>query len=237
MPGTRLARVAWLLAVVAGLSSGTARAGVVIYDAAAGFQTATAGLALSTIEFEGIAPERGAVDFGKGGSLELAGVVFSTPPNIALSAHDARSMVDGSLTGPGGPYYNLGSGAFLMAEGGPRASLNIALPKEVLAVGFLLGTSDAPSTSAVTIALSTGESFVVGAPYPAATFVGIVADAPVDWISVAVSAGNLGSTLAIDSFTFGGARAQAIPEPGSLALLALGGGGLAVWLRRRPLWS
>lgn len=231
MAAMRLRAALWLLAAAVGFS-GTARAGFTVYGDLASFQSATADLSMSTIEFEGIAPERGIARLGAGGSLELAGVAFSTTSSAGLSVSDARYFLDRGLD-LDDPYYNLGSNAFLMAEGGPPASINIALPEDVLAAGFLLGTSDSP-LSGVTIELSTGETFVASAPYPSAAFVGIISSSPLSWINLTVSEGNFRSMLALDSFAFGSAPAQAIPEPGSLTLMALGGGALALlaWRRR-----
>jgi len=227
---TRFGTVLGLLTIAVGFSE-TAQAGFVVYEDSASFQAATAGLAMTTIDFEGIAAERAAAKYGAGGSLSHSGVAFSTAQTAGLSVVDGRYYVDHGLD-PTAPYYNLGSGAFLIAEGKAPASLNIVLPDEILAAGFLLGTFDSPS-SGVTITLSTGESFVASAPYPTATFVGIVSSAPLSWISLTASEGNFRVMVALDSFTFGAAQAQAIPEPGSLTLMALGGAGALAFLARR----
>lgn len=220
-----------LLAVAVGLSE-TARAGFVVYNDAASFQAATASLVMTSIEFEGIAAAGGSEDFGAGGSLALSGVTFSTAQTAALSVADARFYLDRGLD-PADPYFNLGSGALLAAEGASPASLNIALPDGILAAGFLLGTFDAPS-SGVMITLSTGESFVASAPYPTAAFVGIVSSAPVSWINLTASEGIYRGMVAVDSFTFGAAApAPAVPEPGSMTLMALGGAGALMFLSRR----
>lgn len=230
MVETRLKAALWLLAVAVGFS-GTARAGLIVCDDAAGFQAATADLAMTTIEFEGIAPERGVQEFDARGGLELSGVTFSTSSSAVLAVAGSRYWLDRSLTWDE-PYYNFGSGAFLQVEEGSPASLNIALPEGIVAAGFFLGTFDTVS-SGVTIELSTGESFVVSAPYPTTTFVGVVSSAPLSWINLTISEGDIRSTLTVDSFTFGAAQTQAIPEPGSLTLLALGGAGALAFLARR----
>ena len=75
---------AWFLIVVAFLA-GTARAGITTYSDAASFQAASAGLTMTTIDFEGIvsAPNKSVV-YKASEILSFSGVTFTTPRNLDL---------------------------------------------------------------------------------------------------------------------------------------------------------
>jgi hypothetical protein len=202
---------------------GQARADLLFYNNPAAFAAATTGT--TTIGFEGIAPANGFRSYEQRQSLTLHGVTFS-----ALDSN--LSVVSGSYYKTAyGNAYNLGTGDFLMAGNGTPSMLHLSMASAFQEVAFNLGTFDR-SNSRITIRLSTGDTFLVSAPYPTSTFVGFTSTTPIHYLDLMISSGERRDTLSLDRFTFG--PVHSTPEPASLTLFLLGGVGFA-WLGRRKI--
>jgi hypothetical protein len=222
----RLVLVAFLAALATLGWADASRAGILTYADRDAFLASASGL--STIEFEGIAEPGGFVNYGEGGSLSTGGLTFTADPDTQLFAND-----EDAYEAQFGEPFNLGSGDFLQAGYGPPASMTIGRPGGITAMGLDLVTFDEPGTSEVTITLSSGQVLTIAAPIGQVRFFGFISSLPVDSIALELTGGNRQDTLNIDSVAFSTTAQGVIPEPGSLALCALGGIGLVGLARRR----
>lgn len=201
-------------------ASAPARADTVVFTSRTLFEAAATGL--TTIDFEGIAPENSVANFAT--PLTIQGVTFSGSPTGMISVLD-----DGFFA----PLFQFNSGAVL----GGFSYIEVTLPTGITAIGTDLMSTN-PSGSPFQVVLATGETFVVNTPLrPERGFFGITTDVAIASIRfTTMSAGPFQSPgiPLLDNFSFG--RSQnpaAVPEPATLLLLGTGLAGIATRARRR----
>ena len=214
-----LATVGLTLALTCWAATG-AGAAVTVYDSAATFGAAVAGAAEHG--FEGIAPANGNLY----GAATVAGVTFDS--NVA------KFVIDGLATP------NYGASFFSGQSPDMRPSDVLVSMAGVNAIGFTFGSYVSTPGTAVTVGLSTGDTFITSFPLasePNTKFIGFVSDTPITAISLSSIAnppsppGGLDYSYSLDIVNFTIAAA-AVPEPASLVLMLLGLGLVAPLARR-----
>jgi hypothetical protein len=219
-PFLRSASALAALALFAHLPAANAQ--VTLYTDRASFNAAAP--ALTTIDFTGQAPTNDFTDYFPSSMVTLAGVTFQSGGDLFTidQGFDAN--------------YNYGSGVVLSAQGaGGPDLLTILLPANVTAFGLDFADFNGPSPH--TFTLSTGDVFVRNGGSPPLVggsgfaFVGFTSVIPLTSVLISVN----GFRNAADNVSFGPTSPQqaAIPEPGTLALLAPGLLPLVGMIRRR----
>jgi hypothetical protein len=214
-------RVCVLTGVIALLLPAAARASVITFSSEAAFLAATTGL--TTLNFEGIAPDGGQVAYFAGPTV-IGGVTFQT--NSPTS--------DGFLFTVGDNQYYPGNSVFSAQQSSTGTeSVRITFGAPVTAFAMDLGSFNVTSVQPVNVALSNGDNAVAGAgPFDTLPFFGLTSSTP--FISVVLSGNSaaLGRVINIDDVKFG---AAVVPEPATLSLLflAVAGAGARRLQRRR----
>ena len=199
------------------LASAPARADTVVFTTRALFNAAATNL--TTIDFEGIAPNNSVANFAS--PLTLQGVTFSGSPTGMVSVVD-----DGFFA----PLFQFNSGAVLSGF----AYIEVTLPAGITAIGVDLMSTN-PDGRPFEVVLATGETFVVNTPLrPERGFFGITTDVAIASIRFTTipSQTQGGGIPLLDNFSFGQAQ-TAVPEPATLLLLGTGLAGIATRVRRR----
>lgn len=200
------------------LASGVGQAGTV-YTGAAAWNAAVTGV--TTINFEGIAPDGVYVYYGSGpgASVAVGGVSFAVGP----ASPDGMLFVSGDNT-----YYPMASvNSQRPTTTGAPNDLLITLPSAVTAVAFDFGDFNGQTA---TITLSGGTFYTeTAAPYGTTAFFGVTA--PGGITSVDITEPAAGYTINVTDFSYG--TAATAPEPSSLLLFGAGLAGVAGILRRR----
>ena len=163
---------------------------------------------LTTVDFEGIAPNSGFRNFNREGHFAVSGIDFRPgggarfgPGFVTIVGHQYQA----------GPAYETGTGA-KMHWSPPNqpgnAYLDISLPNGTTAVGIDLWAAQ-PYVSPVEVLVTTtkdSRTFTINTPNrPAVGFVGVVSDSAVTSIRLTPAKGQTG--FALDNFSFGRARA------------------------------
>ncbi|HEX8190593.1 MAG TPA: PEP-CTERM sorting domain-containing protein [Pyrinomonadaceae bacterium] len=199
-------------------ASAPARADTVVFTSRTLFNAAATGL--TTIDFEGIAPDNSVANFTA--PLTIQGATFSGSPTGMVSVVD-----DGFFA----PLFQFNSGAVLSGF----SYVEVTLPAGVTAVGTDLMSTN-PDGRPFEVVLSTGETFVVNTPLrPGRGFFGITTDVAIASIRFTTipSATQPGGIPLLDNFSFGQAQPAAVPEPATILLLGTGLAGIATRARRR----
>jgi hypothetical protein len=196
-----------------------ARADTVVFTTRALFNAAATGL--TTIDFEGIAPDNSVANFAT--PLTLQGATFSGSPTGMVSVVD-----DGFFA----PLFQFNSGAVLSGF----SFVEVTLPAGITAIGTDLMSTN-PDGRPFQVVLANGETFVVNTPLrPGRGFFGITTDVAIASIRFTTIASQTqpGGIPLIDNFSFGQrAGAAAVPEPATILLLGTGLAGIATRARRR----
>jgi hypothetical protein len=209
------------LAAFAAVAFGStpARADTVVFTTRALFNAAAAGL--TTIDFEGIAPDNSVANFAT--PLTIQGATFSGSPTGMVSVVD-----DGFFA----PLFQFNSGAVLSGF----SFVEVTLPAGITAIGTDLMSTN-PDGRPFQVVLSNGETFVVNTPLrPGRGFFGITTDVAIASIRFTTipSQTQPGGIPLLDNFSFGQrAGAAAVPEPATILLLGTGLAGIATRARRR----
>lgn len=199
-------------------ASAPARADTVVFTSRALFNGAATNL--TTIDFEGIAPNNSVANFAT--PLTLQGATFSGSPTGMVSVVD-----DGFFA----PLFQFNSGAVLSGF----AFVEVTLPAGITAIGTDLMSTN-PDGLPFQVLLSTGETFVVNTPLrPGRGFFGITTDVAIASIRfTTIPSPTLGNGIPLlDNFSFGQAQPAAVPEPATILLLGTGLAGIAARARRR----
>jgi len=194
-----------------------ARADTLIFTSRALFTAAATNL--TTIDFEGIAPDNSVANFAA--PLTLQGVTFSGSPTGQVSVVD-----DGFFA----PLFQFNSGAVLSGF----SFIEVTLPAGITAIGTDLMSTN-PTGLPFQVLLANGETFVVNTPLrPERGFFGITTDVAIASIRfTTIPSPTLGGGIPLlANFSFGQAQ-TAVPEPATLALLGTGLAGVAARTRRR----
>ncbi|MHB0960844.1 MAG: PEP-CTERM sorting domain-containing protein [Pirellulaceae bacterium] len=200
---------AWGLSSVRSLD-----AEVVVYTDKAVFSAASFGL--TTIDFNGIAPEGGLYDY-TGAELELSGVVFTGTERL--------HVID-----PGFYSFSYPGAGFLHFD-----ALNVtSLPAGTTAVGTDYGGLYALDDTTFSVTLSTGDIFTFTTEESveggSLDFLGFTSTVPISSFEIRMP--DESSLNAIDNFVFG----SAVPEPSTIAMWCVFGliGGILAWRRSGP---
>jgi hypothetical protein len=200
-------------------ASAPARADTLVFTSRTVFNTAATNL--TTINFEGIAPDNSVANFSS--PLTLQGVTFSGSPTGMISVVD-----DGFFA----PLFQFNSGAVLSGF----SYIEVTLPAGITAIGTDLMSTN-PSGSPFQVLLSTGETFVVNTPLrPERGFFGITTDvaiASIRFTTLPAGPNQSPGIPLLDNFSFGQAQAAPVPEPATILLLGTGLAGIAARARRR----
>jgi hypothetical protein len=209
---------AFLVLAIVGLDTIRApvSANLTIIDNRADFTRAATGL--TVIPFENIAGSN-------------AYRYYPTPPGVTFSG--ANFTID-PLAGDGnmfvlGKNYYYANNSVLSSQQQTRGVANIlvTLPKPSTAIATDYGIVNVGTMYPFTFLLSTGDSFTrVNTGGPNLEFIGFISDTPIKTIEISVP--RLGDAMNIDNFTFG----NAVPEPTSLFLLAIGGLAATMYCRK-----
>jgi hypothetical protein len=232
-------------------ASRTASAQLFVYTSQASYTAAQ--FTTDTIAFDGLTPSPSVATFyGDPATLNVGGVIFTTPSGTALNVIGA-ALAGGAFNFPGD------GTATLDAQNTPVGGavvLNTALPTNlpggVSAVGTQIADAFAAGPITATLTFSNGgtASYTYSAPNGGASglgYLGFVAEGTnITSISFSDSISLNGSDpdIAVDNFTYGIVNPAGIgtpvttlaaPEPGTLSLL--GFGALALLYFRRRLAS
>jgi hypothetical protein len=216
-----LRKLLFALAAFAAVAAAStpARADTVVFTTRALFNAAATGL--TTIDFEGIAPDNSVANFPT--PLTLQGATFSGSPTGMVSVVD-----DGFFA----PLFQFNSGAVLSGF----SFVEVTLPAGITAIGTDLMSTN-PTGSPFEVVLATGETFVVNTPLrPERGFFGIVTDVAIASIRFTTRPAGPNQSPGIpllDNFSFGQAQAAPVPEPATILLLGTGLAGIAARARRR----
>ncbi len=208
--------IARLIAIIAlALLAVPAGATVTVQNTNADWQALTTGFFTTLVDFDGLAIKVNPT-YNTADGLTLSGIKFvgdNLDGTYYLLAYDS----------PRGATYNWGSGDYIVGSGWGTKYIQATLPAGITALGVDVMTS--PSGHAVTVSLSTGESYTVStSANPNRTFLGFVSDTPVEWVRFSAA----GSYTVIDNFT---TAFVSTPEPDALFLA--GAGLIGLWVARR----
>src|SRR5579863_154027 len=184
-PHTRFLSYGVCLAVILVLALSTEAQ--TVYTSQASFTAATSGITITTIEFEGMAPN--GYLFEATGGLSISGVTFRID----------RTQSNGNLFGIGQNYYYAGDSVLSSQEStSTNNNLVVTLPGSTTAVGFEIADFHQASISVV---LSDGSSFSISPPaFPGFTFWGVVSTTPISSLRLTVPPTDI---INLDNFQFG----------------------------------
>ena len=201
------------------VAAAPARADSLIFTSRALFNAAATNL--TTIDFEGIAPNNSVANFAA--PLTLQGVTFSGSPTGMISVVD-----DGFFA----PLFQFNSGAVLSGF----SYIEVTLPAGITAIGVDLMSTN-PDGLPFQVLLANGETFVVNTPLrPERGFFGITTDvaiASIRFTTLPAGPNQSPGIPLLDNFSFGQAQAAPVPEPATILLLGTGLAGIAARARRR----
>ncbi len=198
----RLTFLALLLSITACVGTSLAQADIESYSDRASFTSAAQGL--STIDFEGVAPNSGFQLFKREGHFVTAGIDFR-PGGGARFGPGHVTIVGGMHYA--GPAFETTSGAKLTwspPNQPGNAYLDITLPSGITAVGLDLWALQ-PYTSPIEVVVNTSggiRTVTINTPArPAAGFVGFTSNTSITSLRITPAKGQTG--LVIDNFTLG----------------------------------
>jgi hypothetical protein len=200
-----------------------AEAGFTVYTSASDYAAASTGN--TTVNFNGLAPSGGFTPEPVPPGLTVGGVNFT----IDQSTSNGLLFVINQL----GPHY--GPAPVVSSQGSTSGvdNLVVTLPGASTAFAFdgnsFINSSGSFGANPLTVTLSNGDSFTFTHP-PDGTygFIGVTDTTAFTSITITDSTNGGGGTMNLADVSFG----AAVPEPSSLALLAIGVAGV-VGLRMR----
>jgi hypothetical protein len=202
-----------------GIPASSAQGGYTLFLNRADFDAATSGR--TTIDFEGLAPDGGSVDYPTG--ITLSGVHFST--TIVGDDHQAISFL-----ALGKDTIAPGSGRLGTQQSTLDPDIVAALPGSFFAFGVYIGAFNAGARlgdNTITFTLSTGETFTLtttNAQFLAGnlTFIGLVSTDAFTSVAMSIPPPDGGNAdLVIDNFTFANGL-EVVPAPSSGLLMLVG---------------
>jgi hypothetical protein len=192
-------------------------ADIVVFTDKAVFSAAASGL--TTIDFNGIAPENSLVQY--------------TPPVLTLSGVEFTGWSRMYVIDPGFYGFSYPGAGFLHVDRGSSVSVT-SLPAGTTAVGTDYGGLFAGGDATFSVTLSTGDIFNFATDKSIAggslAFLGFTSTVPISSLEFRMP--NEPTFNAIDNFVFG----SAVPEPSTVAMWSVFGliSGILAWRRRTP---
>jgi hypothetical protein len=194
-----------------------AQAAEVTYTTRAAYNAATTGNTILT--FQGLTTTGSATFYNSPPGITSGGIKFESTANQLYAIDPAYTP---------GAGWNFPQGQFLDDNNyNFTSSLNATLlPANTTAIGadFGLQTGNTATSFQLQLTLSNSDILVINLAAsnssPILSFFGFTSDVPITSIAMKVTSVNNGNgSLVVDNFTFGQA---AVPEPGTIALVAVG---------------